>query len=45
MRRIDLDSNVLIARYSQDKAEESKQKMVENALGVFAQLRDVELYT
>jgi predicted nucleic acid-binding protein len=40
-----LDSNILIAHYSRDKAEETKQKMVENALSVFAQLRDVELCT
>lgn len=45
MRRVYLDSNILIAHYSQDKAEETKQKMVENALSVFAQLRDVELCT
>ena len=45
MRRIYLDSNILIAHYSQDKAEGTKQKMGENALRVFAQLRDVELCT
>jgi predicted nucleic acid-binding protein len=45
MRRIYLDSNVLIAHYSLDKPEETKRKMVENALSVFAQLRDVELCT
>jgi len=45
MRRVYLDSNILIAHYSQDKAEESKQKMVENALSVFGQLRDVDLCT
>jgi predicted nucleic acid-binding protein len=45
MKRVYLDSNILIAHYSQDKAEEAKQKMVENALSVFAQLKDVELCT
>ncbi len=29
MKRIYLDSNILIAHYSTDKAEESKKKMVE----------------
>jgi len=45
MRRIYIDSNVLIAYFSADKAEESKKKMVENALGVFAQLKDTQLCT
>lgn len=45
MRRIYIDSNVLIAYFSTDKAEESKKKMVENALGVFAQLKDAQLCT
>ncbi len=45
MRRIYLDSNILIAHYSTDKAEESKKKMVENALAVFAELKDVQLCT
>jgi predicted nucleic acid-binding protein len=45
MRRIYIDSNVLIAYFSTDKAEESKKKMVENALGVFAQLKDTQLCT
>ncbi|MGA9632028.1 MAG: type II toxin-antitoxin system VapC family toxin [Candidatus Acidiferrales bacterium] len=45
MKRIYLDSNVLIAHYSLDKAEESKKKLVENALAVFAQLKDVQLCT
>jgi predicted nucleic acid-binding protein len=38
MKRIYLDSNILIAHYSTDKAEETKKKMVENALAVFAEL-------
>ena len=45
MKRIYLDSNVLIAYYSTDKAEENKRKLVENALTVFAQLKDVQLCT
>jgi hypothetical protein len=45
MRRIYLDSNILIAHYSVDKAEEGKRAMVANALGVFAKLRDVQLCT
>jgi hypothetical protein len=45
MRRIYIDGNVLIAYLSTDKAEESKKKMVENALGVFAQLKDTQLCT
>jgi predicted nucleic acid-binding protein len=45
MRRVYLDSNVLIAHYSLDKPEEIKRKMVEDALGVFARLREVELCT
>ncbi len=45
MKRIYLDSNILIAHCSGDKSEETKREMVENALGVFAQLKDVELCT
>jgi predicted nucleic acid-binding protein len=45
MRRIYFDSNILIAYYSTDKPEEPKKKMAENALAVFAQLKDVELCT
>jgi predicted nucleic acid-binding protein len=45
MRRVYLDSNVLIAHYSLDKPEEIKKKIVEDALGIFAQLREVELCT
>jgi len=40
MRRIYLDSNVLIAHYSVDKAEEEKKKLVGSALDAFAELRD-----
>ncbi len=45
MRRIYLDSNILISHYSQDKAEDAKRLMVGNALSVFAELRDVQLCT
>ena len=45
MKRIYVDSNVLIAYYSLDKAEESKKKMVEDALFVFAQFKDIQLCT
>jgi predicted nucleic acid-binding protein len=45
MRRIYLDGNILIAHYSVDSAEESKKALVENALSVFADLRDVQLWT
>ena len=45
MRRIYLDSNVLIAHYSVEKEEETKKKLVENALEMFAQLKDVQLCT
>jgi predicted nucleic acid-binding protein len=43
MNRIYLDSNILIAHYSTDKAEEPKKALVANALAVFAQLKDVQL--
>jgi predicted nucleic acid-binding protein len=45
MRRIYLDSNILISHFSKDKAEETKRQMVGNALSVFADLRDVQLCT
>ena len=45
MKRIYLDSNILIAHFSVDKAEEAKKRLVENALAVFAQLKDVQLCT
>lgn len=45
MKRIYLDSNILIAHYSVDKAEETKKEMVENALTVFANLKDIQLCT
>lgn len=45
MKHVYLDSNILIAHCSTDKAEESKKKLVEGALAVFAQLKDVQLCT
>ena len=45
MKRVYLDSNVLIAYHSVDKIEETKKKMVEDALAVFAQLKDIQLCT
>jgi predicted nucleic acid-binding protein len=45
MKRIYLDSNILIAYYSSDKAEETKNKLVNDALSVFAQLKDLQLCT
>jgi predicted nucleic-acid-binding protein len=45
MKRIYLDSNVLIAHFSVDKAEETKRKWWDSALVVFAQLKDVQLFT
>jgi hypothetical protein len=45
MKHIYLDSNVLIAYYSSDKAEEAKKKAVDEAFAVFADLRDVQLCT
>ncbi len=45
MRRIYFDSNILIAHYSVDKAEEGNRTMVANALGVCAKLKDVQLCT
>lgn len=45
MRRIYLDSNILIAHFSIDRAEEAKKALVENALVAFDQLKDVDLCT
>jgi predicted nucleic acid-binding protein len=45
MTRIYLDSNILIAHYSTDKAEDDKKKLVENVLTVFSQLKDLQLCT
>ncbi len=45
MRRVYLDSNILIAYYSLDRSEETKKVFVENALSVFADLKDTQLCT
>jgi len=45
MNRIYLDSNILIAYFSVSPAEETKKKLVEEALIVFDKLQDVQLYT
>lgn len=45
MKRIYLDSNILIAYFSSDKPEEPKKLLVENALNVFGQLKNVRLCT
>ncbi len=45
MKRIYLDSNVLIAHYSADRAEDAKKAQVENALTVFDQLKDAQICT
>jgi predicted nucleic acid-binding protein len=45
MKQIYLDSNILIAYFAVDKAEEEKKQWVETALGEFAQLRDAQLCT
>ena len=45
MKRIYLDSNVLIAYHSSDKAEESKKKMVQEAFAAFDQLKEIQLCT
>jgi hypothetical protein len=45
MRQIYLDSNILIACYSVDSAEEPKRLMVASALEVFTKLADIQLCT
>jgi predicted nucleic acid-binding protein len=45
MKRIYLDSNILIAHFATDKSEETKKKLVENAFAVFSQLKDAQLCT
>lgn len=45
MKRIYLDSNILIAYYTVDTAEVAKKKMVTDALTVFAKLKDTQLCT
>jgi predicted nucleic acid-binding protein len=45
MKRVYLDSNILIAYYSLDKAEEGKKRTVEAALEIFALLKQTRLCT
>jgi predicted nucleic acid-binding protein len=45
MTRLYVDSNILIAYYSTDKAEESKKSMVQRALEIFAHAEDISLCT
>ena len=45
MKRVYLDSNVLIAYHSFDKTEDAKKKIVEDALAIFTQLKDIQLCT
>ena len=45
MKRVYLDSNILIAYYSLDKAEEGKKRTVEAALEIFAHLKETRLCT
>jgi len=45
MRRVYLDSNVLVALHAADKPEEPKRAIAENALHVFAQVQDLQLCT
>jgi predicted nucleic acid-binding protein len=45
MKRIYLDSNILIAYHCLDQAEESKRRMVQDALAVFGQFKDIQLCT
>lgn len=43
MKRLYLDSNVLIAHFSTDQAEESKKHLVESALDILGRLEDTQL--
>jgi predicted nucleic acid-binding protein len=45
MRRVYLDSNILIAYYAVDESEKSKKELVQAALRVFGELVDVQLCT
>ncbi len=45
MKRLYLDSNILIAYYSTDRAEAEKKQYVKNSLATFAGLRDIQLCT
>ena len=45
MKRVYLDSNILIAHYSTGRAEEAKKKLVESTLDAYSQLKDAQLCT
>ena len=45
MKSVYLDTNILVAYYSKDRAEKDKKKMVYKALRVFAESKDVNLYS
>jgi predicted nucleic acid-binding protein len=45
MKRVYLDSNILIAFYATDSDEEGKKKQVESAFSTFAKLKDSQLCT
>jgi predicted nucleic acid-binding protein len=45
MKRLYIDSNVLIAHFSKDKVEEGKRKLVKSALATFSRLKDIQLCT
>mgnify|MGYP001557811752 CR=1 FL=1 len=45
MRRIYLDSNILIAHFCPDQSERLKKKQVRDAIAVFGRLKDVQLCT
>lgn len=45
MKRIYLDSNILIAHYSTDKAEAAKKVLVERAFASFAKIKNIQLCT
>lgn len=45
MKRVYLDSNILIAHFSTDRVEEAKKKLVENALDAYDEFKDVQLCT
>jgi len=45
MRRVYLDSNILIAHFSPDGSEDEKRQLVASALQSFSNARKIELYT
>lgn len=43
--KVYLDTNILVAYYAKDKAEKDKKKMICEALEIFAESKDANLYT